>query len=236
MGGMYDEGFLTGDCGEFDDLFCVCWRDCGDCGSTAFSTIYFSTFFLPAINNSTTATRKTTQRASPTAKKQTNEQPTTEKENNEETIEPGTSIPASIGTTNDFRFDSWLFYDVSVPVVRVDEVKLEKSEEEYVIDGYIPVLRFDVNPGWELVEEEMDSSTLRRVWMYTSPVDVGESYTRLFDSWIMTNFRVADGYSGEWGYGELCNLLNQNHINRRALQSKGISGTPEQLWSMISKR
>lgn len=127
--------------------------------------------------------------------------------------------------------NSWLFICVSVPCYPATEVELEPDVQ--VSGEYIPVLTFDPNPGWEVVEETMEDGLLTTVYYYDTPVPVGEQYTPLFLEWEMTNFRVHNGICGEHTYKEITDVVNSSGLERYSLQSDGISGSPEDLWSMV---
>ena len=65
------------------------------------------------------------------------------------------------------------------------------------------------------------------------PIPSGSTYTTLFDSWTLTNFKVRNGICGQHTYSEITEAVNSSSLERYSLQSDGISGTPAQLWEMV---
>ena len=137
--------------------------------------------------------------------------------------------------TNTWGFNSHIFIRATVPVFSTSEVELEPTvpASSIVFDQYIPVLSFEVNEGWEVVEEKLEDGVLTTVWFYTSPIPAGSTYTPLFDSWSMTNFRVHNGICGQHTYKEITDKINEAGLERYSLQSDGKSGSPEDLWKMV---
>ena len=90
-----------------------------------------------------------------------------------------------------------------------------------------------MNEGWEVVEETLSDGILITVYFFSEPIPSGSTYTPLFDSWSMTNFKVHSGICGSHTYAEIIDAVNASGLERYSLQSDGISGTPAQLWEMV---
>ncbi len=148
----------------------------------------------------------------------------------EKVVTPGGSTTADLPEVNDWGFNSHLFIVSRIPCFLVDEVELEPDVEA---GDWVPVLTFDPNPGWEVVEESLSDGILTTVYFYSTPIAEGEQFTPLFDSWSMTNFKVHDGICGSYTYAEIIDAVNSAGLERFSLQSDGISGTPAQLWEMV---
>ena len=146
-------------------------------------------------------------------------------------VTPGGSTTADLPEVNDWGFNSHLFIVSRIPCFLVDEVELEPDVQ--VSGEYVPVLTFDPNPGWEVVEESLSDGVLTTVYFYSTPIAEGEQFTPLFDSWSMTNFKVHSGVCGSHTYSEIIDAVNSAGLERFSLQSDGISGTPAQLWEMV---
>ena len=82
---------------------------------------------------------------------------------------PGISVPTGVDWKNRSTFRAYVFCETSVPVYPVNEVELEPGVR--TIDGYVPVLSYEPDEHWELVEEDMDGAVYHRVWFNPSPVD-----------------------------------------------------------------
>ena len=145
-------------------------------------------------------------------------------------VAPGGEASGDLPDSNTWGFLSWLFIRASVPVFRTSEVELEKDVEA---GSYVPVLTFDPNPGWEVVEETLTDGVLTTVYFYSEPIPADSTYTPLFDSWTMTNFKVHSGVCGQHTYSEIIEAVNSSSLERFSLQSDNISGTPQDLWSMV---
>lgn len=147
----------------------------------------------------------------------------------EQELSPGGSASSGLPVKNEWGFNSWLFMEVEIPVFSREAVQLDEP-----MDGKkIPVLTFEPNDGWVLVEEDWSSDIWRSVWFYSAPVPTGSSFTPLFGAWDMTNFRVRNGMCGTTSYKEICEKAEQAVVRRHSLQADGISGDPETLWSMV---
>ena len=70
----------------------------------------------------------------------------------EKIVVPGEETSAELPEVNDWGFNSHLFIVSRIPCFLVDEVELEPDVQ--VSGEYVPVLTFDPNPGWEIVEEK----------------------------------------------------------------------------------
>ena len=115
-------------------------------------------------------------------------------------------------------------------VYRTSEVELEKDVEA---GSYVPVLTFEPNPSWEVVEEKLEDGILTTVYFYSEPIPSGSTYTPLFTTWSMTNFKVRNGQCGHHTYSEIIEAVNSSSLERYSLQSDGINGSPQDLWSMV---
>lgn len=150
----------------------------------------------------------------------------------EKVVVPGGETSGDLPEVNDWGFNSHLFIVSRIPCFPADEVELEPDVQ--VSGEYVPVLTFDPNPGWEVVEEKLEDGLLTTVWFYNTPVNDGAHYTPLFDSWTLTNFKVHSGICGSHTYSEIIEAVNSAGLERFSLQSDGISGTPAQLWEMLN--
>ena len=148
----------------------------------------------------------------------------------EKIVVPGEETSAELPSVIDWGFNSWTFLVSRIPCFPADEVELEP---DVVAGEYVPVLTFDLNPGWEVVEEKLEDGILTTVWFYSETIPAGSTYTPLFDSWSMTNFKVHSGICGSHTYAEIIEAVNSSGLERYSLQSDGISGTPAQLWEMV---
>ena len=147
----------------------------------------------------------------------------------EKIVVPGEETSAELPSVSDWGFNSWTFLVSRIPCFLVDEVELEP---DVVAGEYVPVLTFEPNEGWEIVEEKLEDGLLTTVWFYNTPVNDGVHYTPLFDSWTLTNFKVHSGICGSHTYAEIIDAVNSSSLERFSLQSDGISGAPQDLWSM----
>ena len=149
----------------------------------------------------------------------------------ERVVMPGGETSGELPEVNDWGFNSHLFIVSRIPCFLVDEVELEPDVEA---GDWVPVLTFEPNEGWEIVEEKLEDGLLTTVWFYNTPVNDGVHYTPLFDSWTLTNFKVHSGVCGSHTYSEVIDAVNSAGLERFSLQSDGISGTPAQLWEMLN--
>lgn len=145
-------------------------------------------------------------------------------------VTPGGETSGDLPDINSWGFNSYLFIVSHIPVFERSEVELEP---DVVAREYVPVLTFEPNDGWEILEEKLEDDVLTTIYFYTSSVGEGEQFTPLFSSWTMTNFKVHSGVCGSHTYGEIIDAVNSAGLERYSLQSDGISGTPSQLWSMV---
>ena len=148
----------------------------------------------------------------------------------ERSVAPGGEASAELPSVSDWGFNSWTFFVSRIPCFPVNEVELEA---DVVAGEWVPVLTFTPNDGWEVVEEGLEDGILTTVYFFSEPIPEGSTYTPLFDSWSMTNFKVHSGVCGSHTYAEITAAVNSSGLERYSLQSDGISGTPEQLWSMV---
>ena len=146
-------------------------------------------------------------------------------------VTPGGTAEADLPESNTWGFNSHLFLVSRIPCFPVDEVELEPDVQ--VSGDWVPVLTFDPTPGWEVVEETLSDGILTTVYFYSEPIPADSTYTPLFDSWSMTNFKVHSGICGQHTYSEIIDAVNSAGLERYSLQSDGISGTPAQLWEMV---
>lgn len=142
---------------------------------------------------------------------------------------PGGASSLALPNSNSWGFDSWLFFEVSIPTLPADTVELDEQME----GDHIPVLTFTPNEGWTRIEEKTDGGVWTSVWFYSTPVDADQPFTPLFDEWVLTNFRIHSGICGSHTYEEIIAAANAASVTRYSLQSAGISGEPETLWSMV---
>lgn len=148
----------------------------------------------------------------------------------EKIVVPGEETSAELPSVSDWGFNSWTFLVSRIPCFPTNDVELEP---DVVAGEYVPVLSFSTNPGWEIVEETLSDGILTTVYFFSEPIPSGSTYTPLFDSWSMTNFKVHDGICGSYTYAEIIDAVNSAGLERYSLQSDGISGTPAQLWEMV---
>ena len=148
----------------------------------------------------------------------------------EKHVTPGGEASAELPTVSTWGFNSWTFFRVSVPVFSTNEVELEPDVEA---GDWVPVLTFEPNPGWVSICEEIKDGILTTVYFYSEPIPADSTYTPLFDSWSMTNFKVHSGVCGQHTYSEITGAVNSSSLERYSLQSDGINGTPQQLWEMV---
>lgn len=144
-------------------------------------------------------------------------------------ISPGGDATAGLPGANTWGFDSWVFMVVTIPCFPRAEVELEP---DVVARDFVPVLSFEPNDCWTLVEEEYGFEW-RSVWMLSTPVEADAAFPPLFYTWSMTDFRVRNGVCGEHSYGEIMEAMNRSRAQRYSLQSDGISGDPQSLWKMV---
>jgi len=149
----------------------------------------------------------------------------------ERSVAPGEETSAELPSVSDWGFNSWTFLVSRIPCFSVTEVELEKNVQP--TGDWVPVLTFDLNPGWEIVEETLSDGILTTVYFFSEPIPSGSTYTPLFDSWSMTNFKVHSGVCGSHTYAEIIEAVNSSGLERYSLQSDNISGTPAQLWEMV---
>lgn len=145
-----------------------------------------------------------------------------------QTALPGDESSLSLPTSNSWGYDSYLFFEVSIPVFSRDEVELDEPME----GDQIPVLTFTPNLGWTRIEEKTEGGVWRTVWFYSSPVNTDQPFPPLFDEWTLTNFRVRNGICGEHTYSEIIEAANSALVKRYSLQAV-MDGTPETLWGMV---
>lgn len=141
---------------------------------------------------------------------------------------PGDESSLDLPKANSWGFDSYVFFEVSIPVFNRNEIDLDEQME----GDHIPVLTFTPNEGWTRIEENEADGVLTTVWFYTTPVDAGQPFTPLFDEWTLTNFRVRNGICGEHTYDEIIEAANEARVTRYSLQAV-MDGTPETLWGMV---
>ena len=149
----------------------------------------------------------------------------------ERVVVPGEETSAELPSVSDWGFNSWTFLVSRIPCFLADEVELEPDVQ--VSGDWVPVLTFEPNEGWEVVEESLSDGVLTTVYFYSTPIAEGEQFTPLFDSWTLTNFKVHSGVCGSHTYSEITEAVNSAGLERFSLQSDGISGSPQDLWSMV---
>ncbi len=188
--------------------------------SLAVTAIFLSS--APTISDAATTEASNTAESTYTASV-TGQQP-------EKIVAPGGETSAELPSVSDWGFNSWTFLVSRIPCFPTNDVELEP---DVVAGEYVPVLTFEPNEGWEVVEETLSDGILTTVYFYSTPIAEGEQFTPLFDSWSMTNFKVHDGICGSYTYAEIIDAVNSAGLERFSLQSDGISGTPAQLWEMV---
>ena len=148
-------------------------------------------------------------------------------------VEPQAAVPGGASSldlpnSNSWGYDSWLFFEVSIPVFDRSEVELDEP-----MDGdQIPVLTFTPNEGWTRIEQNEADGVLTTVWFYSTPVSAGVSFSPLFNEWTLTNFHIRNGICGSHTYSEIIDAANKAVVHRYSLQAV-MDGTPETLWSMV---
>lgn len=150
----------------------------------------------------------------------------------ERVVMPGEETSAELPSVSDWGFNSWTFLVSRIPCFPADEVELVADVQP--TGDRVPVLTFEPNEGWEVVEESLSDGVLTTVYFYSTPIAEGEQFTPLFDSWSMTNFKVHSGICGSHTYSEIIEKVNEAGLERYSLQSDGITGTPAQLWEMLN--
>ena len=145
-----------------------------------------------------------------------------------QTALPGDESSLDLPKANSWGYDSYIFFEVSIPVFSRDEVELDEPME----GDQIPVLTFMPNEGWTRIEENTEGGVWRTVWFYSFPVASGAGFPPLFDEWTLTNFRVRNGICGEHTYSEIIEAANRAQVKRYSLQAV-MDGTPETLWGMV---
>ena len=106
----------------------------------------------------------------------------------EKVVVPGEETSAELPSVSDWGFNSWTFLVSRIPCFPTSEVELEADVQP--TGDWVPVLTFEPNEGWEVVEETLSDGVLTTVYFYSTPIAEGEQFTPLFDSWSMTNFKV----------------------------------------------
>ena len=177
----------------------------------------------PTISDAASNTASTTAKSTYTASF-TVQQP-------EKIVVPGEETSAELPSVSDWGFNSWTFLVSRIPCFPTSEVELEPDVQ--VSGDWVPVLTFEPNEGWEVVEEKLEDGILTTVYFYSEPIPAGSTYTPLFDSWSMTNFKVHSGICGSHTYAEIIEAVNSSGLERYSLQADGISGAPAQLWEMV---
>lgn len=113
----------------------------------------------------------------------------------EKIVIPGEETSAELPSVSDWGFNSWTFLVSHIPCFPTSEVELEADVQP--TGDWVPVLTFEPNPGWEVVEETLSDGILTTVYFYSEPIPADSTYTPLFDSWSMTNFKVHSGVCGQ---------------------------------------
>lgn len=150
-------------------------------------------------------------------------------------VEPQTAVPGGASSldlpkANSWGFDSYVFFEVSIPTFDASTVELEPGKE---YGSVVPVLTFTPNPGWTQIAETEADGMRNTVYFYSTPVDADQPFLPLFDEWVLTNFRIHSGICGSHTYSEIIEVANKAQVTRYSLQADGINGDPETLWSMV---
>lgn len=177
----------------------------------------------PTISDAATTAASTTAESTYTASF-TVQQP-------EKIVVPGEETSAELPSVSDWGFNSWTFLVSRIQCFKTSEVELEADVQP--TGDWVPILTFEPNEGWEVVEETLSDGILTTVYFFSEPIPSGSTYTPLFDSWTLTNFKVHSGICGSHTYSEIIDTVNASGLERFSLQSDGISGTPAQLWEMV---
>ena len=145
-----------------------------------------------------------------------------------QTTLPGDESSLNLPNSNSWGYDSYVFMEVSIPTFPASAVELDEPME----GNHIPVLTFTPNEAWTRIEENEADGVLTTVWFYSTPVDVGQPFTPLFDEWTLINFRVRNGICGEHTYSEIIEAANEARVTRYSLQAV-MDGTRDTLWGMV---
>ena len=148
---------------------------------------------------------------------------------------PGFSAPTHTAATNRGNIDAYVFIEVSVPVIKADDVDLEVGEPVRE-DGYVPVMEFEPQKPWILIEEEVRDGVLHQVFCYGEliPLHPGETTPNLFDTWSVVNCRVLNGMTGSMEWSTIASLCPETKISVSSIQTDiGQNLTPESVWTML---
>lgn len=160
----------------------------------------------------------------------------TETEDNSEiyTI-PGFSAPTHTAATNRGNIDAFVFIEVSLPIIRADEVEVEK-DVKIRDDGYIPVMQFEPKEPWLLVEEEVRDDVLYQVYCYGEliPLHPGDTTPKLFNEWSVVNCHVVNNQTGSMSWSTIASLCPETKISVSSIQTNiGDNLTPKSVWNML---
>lgn len=147
-------------------------------------------------------------------------------------ILPGYTAPADPKVKNNGKHDAHVFIKVDVPVLISTYLELEK-DVQIRFDGYVPVMGFEVEEPWTLIEEEIKSGVLSQVYCYgeLTPLKVGEETPPLFSSWSVINCRVVGEKSGATEWKRIEKLCPQTAITVYSIQT-GIGSSVTEIWQM----
>ena len=96
----------------------------------------------------------------------------------EKIVVPGEETSAELPSVSDWGFNSHLFIVSRIPCFSVTEVELEPDVQ--VSGDWVPVLTFEPNEGWEIVEEKLEDGLLTTVYFFSEPIPSGSTYTPLW--------------------------------------------------------
>lgn len=149
---------------------------------------------------------------------------------------PGAVEETHTAVSNLGEVPAFVFLEVATPVVRAEDVVLERGVETRP-DGWIPVLAYDPQPPWVLIEEDLSDGVLRSVYCYgeLEVLHPGETTAPLFESWTLINCRV-DGSAmttGSMDWWEIAELATKAQVICHSVQTElGPNLTAAAVWEM----
>lgn len=147
---------------------------------------------------------------------------------------PGFRVQTHTAVKNRGNLAAYVYIQITVPVIKSSDVVLEKGVR--VKGGYVPVMEFEVEKPWVLVEEEISSCVLTQVYCYGDlrPLRPGETTEKLFNEWSVVNCRVVNGRTEKYRWSSIAALCPSTSITVSSIQTNiGKELTPEKVWRMI---